>query len=176
VGLTRDSRVDDFAALKVQVDQTLSNYGGALVEEFIEGREFTTLIAENSDDHDNPVTFQPVEFKFPPGENFKHFDMKWKEYERMSVCPVCEVEIDRQLRELTKLQFIAMNGNGYARCDFRMNNDGKLFLLEINPNCGIFYPPNEPGSADFILVNDPLGHQGFLDLILKSAIMKKRQI
>lgn len=174
IGLTRNSRVDDIKAMEIQSETMISRFGGALIEEFVEGREFTTLIAENAEETDNPVTFQPVEFKFPEGESFKHYDMKWKEYELMSVYPVCDERIDRQLREFTRRQFLAMNGNGYARCDFRMNKDGELFLLEINPNCGIFYPPNDPGSADFILLNDPLGHKGFLNLILGSALKRKR--
>jgi len=174
IGLTRASRVIDFSEMGAQTKLMISRFGGALIEEFIEGREFTTLIAENSEDASQPIAFQPIEFKFPAGESFKHYDMKWKEYEHMSVYPVCEEEIAEQLRDLTKRQFLAMNGNGYARCDFRMNQDGELFLLEINPNCGIFYPPHEPGSADFILLNDPLGHAGFLDLILDSAVKKKR--
>lgn len=174
IGISRESRVDNIKAMEIQVEQMISRFGGALIEEFIEGREFTTLIAENPEETGNPITFQPVEFKFPKGESFKHYDMKWKEYELMSVYPVCEERINQRLRELTRRQFVAMNGNGYARCDFRMNDDGEIFLLEINPNCGIFYPPHEPGSADFILLNDPLGHKGFLDLILGSALKKRR--
>jgi D-alanine-D-alanine ligase len=100
--------------------------------------------------------------------------MKWKEYEHMSVYPVDDPQVDAQLRELTRRQFVAMQGNGYARCDFRMNAQGELFLLEINPNCGIFYPPHEPGSADFILLNDPRGHAGFLDLILRGAMKRQK--
>ena len=173
VGLSRESRVDDFQSMQTQTENILSRFKGALIEEFIEGREFTTLIAENALDPDEPITFQPVEFKFPPGESFKHFDMKWKEYELMSVYPVAEKDIEIQLRDLTKKQFLAMDGKGYARCDFRMNQAGEFFLLEINPNCGIFYPPNEPGSADFILLNDSLGHTGFLELILRSALKKQ---
>lgn len=176
VGISRESRVDDFSSMEVQTEHVLSRFGRALIEEFIEGREFTTLIAENANDANHPITFQPVEFKFPPGESFKHYDMKWKEYNLMSVYPVGEKEIDLRLRELTERQFLAMNGSGYARCDFRMNKQGDIFLLEINPNCGIFYPPTEPGSADFILINDPLGHAGFLDLILNSAEKRKRQL
>ncbi|MEI7848351.1 MAG: D-alanine--D-alanine ligase [Chloroflexota bacterium] len=173
VGLSRESRVEDFRSMHYQTENILSRFEGALIEEFIEGREFTTLIAENADNAIEPVTFLPVEFIFPPGESFKHYDMKWKEYDLMTVYPVIDKEIEIKLRELTKKQFLSMDGKGYARCDFRMNKNGELFLLEINPNCGIFYHPDEPGSADFILLNDPLGHAGFLDLILKSAL--KRQ-
>jgi D-alanine-D-alanine ligase len=55
-----------------------------------------------------------------------------------------------------------------------MDADGTIYMLEINPNCGIFYAPNEPGSADFCLIHDPVyNHHKFLKLIIRSA--KNRQ-
>jgi hypothetical protein len=63
-----------------------------------------------------------------------------------------------------------MDGNSYGRVDIRMNNREELYFLEMNPNCGIFYPTVEVyGSADFILAHDPIGHDGFLNLIIESA-------
>ena len=170
VGITRDSRCENLDQLKVQVGREIETFGRALLEEFIEGREFTCLIAENPDDAGNPVTFKPVEFIFPKGESFKHYDMKWVEYEKMSVAPVTDKRIEKTLREQTARLFKAMDGNGYARCDYRMSEDGTIHMLEINPNCGIFYAPHEPGSADFSLINDPVyNHQKFLKLIVRSA-------
>ena len=170
VGITRDSRCENVEQLKVQVGREIELFGRALLEEFIEGREFTCLIAENPDDAENPITFKPVEFIFPKGESFKHYDMKWVEYEKMSVAPVNDKRIEKTLREQTARLFKAMDGNGYARCDYRMSADGTIHMLEINPNCGIFYAPHEPGSADFSLINDPVyNHQKFLKLIVRSA-------
>jgi D-alanine-D-alanine ligase len=174
VGITRASRVEDVEQLKVQVEKEIAEFGRALVEEFIEGREFTCLIAENPDDPEHPITFKPVEFIFPEGESFKHYDMKWVEYAKMSVAPVCDARIEKTLREQTTRMFKILNGNGYARCDYRMDKTGTIFMLEINPNCGIFYPPAEPGSADFSLMSDPAyNHIKFMKLIIRAA--KKRQ-
>jgi D-alanine-D-alanine ligase len=159
----------------VQTGKEIEQFGRALLEEFIEGREFTCLIAENPDDPNNPITFKPVEFIFPEGESFKHYNMKWVEYEKMNVAPVNDPRIEKVLRDQTTRLFKAMNGNGYARCDYRMGADGTIYMLEINPNCGIFYSPEEPGSADFSLINDPVwNHQKFLKLIIRSA--QKRQM
>jgi D-alanine-D-alanine ligase len=170
VGITRDSRCENLEQLKAQTGREIEMFGRALLEEFIEGREFTCLIAENPDDPDSPITFKPVEFIFPDGESFKHYDMKWVEYEKMSVAPVKEARIEKVLREQTARLFKAMDGNGYARCDYRMGADGTIHMLEINPNCGIFYAPDEPGSADFSLINDPVyNHNKFLKLIIRSA-------
>ena len=174
IGITRDSRCEDLEQLMVQTKKEIEQFGRALLEEFIEGREFTCLIAENPDDPENPVTFKPVEFIFPKGESFKHYNMKWVEYEKMSVTPVNDARIETVLREYTTRIFKSMDGNGYARCDYRMAADGSIYMLEINPNCGIFYAPHEPGSADFSLIKDPVyNHQKFLKLIIRSA--QKRQ-
>ena len=170
VGITRDSRCENLEQLTIQVGREIDEFGRALLEEFIEGREFTCLIAENPDDPNNPITFKPVEFIFPQDESFKHYDMKWVDYEKMSVAPVNEKRIERTLREQTSRLFKAMDGNGYARCDYRMDANGTIHMLEINPNCGIFYAPHEPGSADFSLINDPLyNHHKFLKLIIRAA-------
>jgi D-alanine-D-alanine ligase-like ATP-grasp enzyme len=174
IGITRKSRCETIEQLKEQAAIEIQQFGRALLEEFIEGREFTCLIAENPDDPKKPITFKPVEFIFPEGETFKHYDMKWVDYERMSVAAVNDPHIEQVLREQTARVFKAMNGNGYARCDFRMDADGTIHMLEINPNCGIFYAPHEPGSADFSLLNDPVyNHHKFMNLIIRSA--QKRQ-
>ena len=96
--------------------------------------------------------------------------MKWVEYEKMSVAVVDNPKIQKILREQTVRVFKELGGNGYARCDYRMDADGVIHMLEINPNCGIFYPPHEPGSADFSLLNDPVtNHTKFMKLIIGNA-------
>ena len=173
VGIRRNSRVETIEQLREQLKLEINEFGRALIEEFIEGREFTCLIAENPDDPKNPLTFTPVEFIFPSGESFKHYDMKWVEYEKMSVAVVSEPKIQKTLRQQTMRVFKELGGNGYARCDYRMDASGTVYMLEINPNCGIFYPPHEPGSADFSLLNDPTDHTKFMQLIIRNA--KNRQ-
>lgn len=169
-GIRKESRVTNAEDLKTQAAITMKDDGRALIEEFIEGREFTCLVAENPDNPAQPFSFTPVEFIFPEGESFKHYDMKWVDYEKMSVTVVEDPKINQRLREYTLKVFQSLKGNGYARCDFRLGKDGEIYMLEINPNCGIFYPPTEPGSADFSLMNDPIGHQGFMDLIIRSGL------
>lgn len=173
VGITRDSRVENPEQLKVQLAKEIKEFGRALVEEFIEGREFTCLIAEDPDDPQNPITFKPVEFRFPEGESFKHYNMKWLDYNKMTVVPVTDRRIDKTLREYTLRMFQTLNGNGYARCDYRMDASGSIYMLEINPNCGIFYPPTDPGSADYCLMNDKVNHRKFMKMIIRSALQRQ---
>jgi D-alanine-D-alanine ligase-like ATP-grasp enzyme len=172
VGLTKESKVDTADQLRVQVERMVNRFGGALVEEFIEGREFSVLISENPDNPAEPIAFRPVEFLFPPGESFKHENMKWVTYNDMKCVPVDQPDLVSRLQDMSKKMFIGLNGTGYGRCDVRMDSEGELFMLEINPNGAVFYPPNDPGTADYILKYDPRGHKFFVDTLFRAALAR----
>jgi len=151
-----------------------------LIEEFIDGREFTVLVAENHEDENDPIAFSPVEFKFKNGETFKHFDLKWKEFQNISCVTCDDAALEQQLKEMSKKIFMALGGVGYGRTDIRVNDKGQPFFLEINPNCGIFYPapidqPDALGSADFVLVHDKIGHVQFIHHIIECAIKRAKR-
>jgi len=172
IDLTKNSKVNTASSLRFQARRMMAKHGSALIEEFIDGREFTVLVAENPDDLSQPVTYIPVEFTFPEGEEFKHSDMKWKDYHAMKEIPVKDPELGGRLRKVAADFFLEMRGASFGRCDLRMNAEGELFMLEINPNCGVYYAPSDPGSADLALLRDPAGHQGFTDLLLRSALAR----
>jgi len=178
IGMTKDSRVEYPEQLFIQARKIITEYGGALIEEFIEGQEFTVLVAENSKDPDNPSSFQPIECKFGNGHTFKSFDLKWLEYESIKWIPSKNVELNHRMQEVSKKVFAGMKGAGYGRTDLRVNKEGRVFFLEMNSNCGLFYPSTDPdyaASADFILLNDPMGHSGFIDLIINAAIERNKK-
>ena len=172
IGITRDSRVKDARSLMKQARRNLATYGGALIEEFIEGREATVLVAENPDDPECPTTYTPIEYRFPAGETFKHYDMKWLTYHGLEGRPVKDPELDRLLRDVSAKMFVGLNGASFGRCDIRIDDEGRAFMLEINPNCGVYYPESDPGSADICLFNDPAGHAGFTRQIVRAALKR----
>ena len=68
--------------------------------------------------------------------------------------------------------FLALRGASFGRCDLRVDADGTPFMLEINPNCGVYYPPTAPGSADLCLASDPAGHEGFTRQLVAAALRR----
>jgi D-alanine-D-alanine ligase-like ATP-grasp enzyme len=169
VGLTPASRVTTVAGLREQVAAMARAYGGALIEEFIEGQEATVLVAENAADPASPITYMPVLYRFPDGETFKHYQLKWYDYHGLHAEPVRDAGLEERLRDVSGRMFAGLNGTGYGRCDIRIDADGRLFVLEINPNCGVYYPASDPGSADLCLLHDPAGHEGFTRHIMAAA-------
>lgn len=175
VGLTRKSRVETPAALREQVHAMRESYGAALVEEYVEGAECTVLVAEGPEDRGAPTTYVPIRYHFPEGEAFKHSDLKWVDYHGLRAEPVEDAALAERLRSDSADLFTGLGGVGYGRCDFRVDADGRSFLLEINPNCGLYYPPEDAGSADLILQHDPAGHRGFTEQIVEAAFARHRR-
>jgi D-ala D-ala ligase C-terminus/SET domain len=149
-------------------------YGLAMIEEFIEGREFTVLVAENPENRFEPLTFQPVEFLFPAGESYKTYELKVQSHHPESNVPVMDPQLAERLRDAARTIFVGFEGEGYARLDFRMDAAG-LWFLDINFACSVFYPPGYEGSADYILRHDPMGHAGFLRHIIAAGMARHRR-
>ena len=137
------------------------------------GREFNVFIVDNPDDLNNPFVYPPTELIFPPNEEFWHTGVKWDytvPFEFREVIDVARVE---RLQDIGRRFYLAMGCTGYGRCDVRMREDGELVILEINPNGGILYRPEEYGPADFMILYDKEGYYGFFDRIFKSALVRQ---
>ena len=172
VDLSRRSRVRTPAGLRQQARKMMRRHGAALIEEFVEGTECTVLVAENPDDAARPWTSTPMQYRFPEGESFKHADLKWVDYDRMSAFPVDDPAQDARLRDVSARFFVALKGASFGRCDIRVDRRGTPFMLEINPNCGVYYPPEDAGSADLCLAHDPEGHAGFTRRLIRAALRR----
>ncbi len=168
-GLTKDSRVMNFDGLKNQFERMSDAYGSARIEEFIEGREMSCLVVENADDPSAPFVYPPAEVQFPAGETFLHEDAKWYSWD-IFVVPLRDNELAARIQEVARRFFAAMHGCGYARIDFRVRPNGKIVILEINPNCGVlYYGPDDRSHSD-LAIQWHGGHDLFLERIFHAAI------
>ena len=172
IDISRASKVVTMAGLKRQVQKIVSRHGRALIEEFIEGTECTVLVAENPDHRCRPITYKPIQYRFPPGESFKHSDLKWVTFEQIDAFPVTDHELESKLREQSAQAFEGLNGASFGRCDFRVDTSGTPFFLEINSNCGIYYPLSAAGSADLCLAEEKEGHFHFTRQLVEAALRR----
>jgi D-alanine-D-alanine ligase len=174
IDISRASKVTTEAGLLRQVNKIVAKHGAALVEEFIEGDECTVLVAENPQDAEHPIAFTPIQYQFPPGDTFKHESLKWDEEQfcGLKTTTVTDPVLAARLRKESSDLFKGLNGVGFGRCDIRIDKGGTPYMLEINANCGIYYPDDAAGSADFILACDPAGHVGFTKLLIEAAFAR----
>jgi D-alanine-D-alanine ligase len=174
LGVDEHSLVHTKEELRQKVDNILLEYGPLLVEEYIAEREFTVLVAANTDGKTCTV-FRPVEYLFPEGMEFKTYALKTSELHPDCNVPCNDPILDKKLRTATERIFNGFNGVGYARLDFRVNEKKEIYFLEINFTCSVFYKDGYEGSADFILKYDGIGQAGFLRHIIKEGIARNQR-
>jgi hypothetical protein len=175
LGVDEHSLVHDKKELTEKVAATLTEYPQLLAEEYIDGREFTVLIAADADGK-TATTFKPVEYIFPEGFAFKTYALKTSELHPNANIPCNDPVIEKQLRNAAEKIFRGFNGAGYARLDFRLNNNGQLYFLEINFTCSVFYGEGYEGSADHILKHDGAGQAAFLRLMIAEGMARYQRI
>jgi D-alanine-D-alanine ligase len=171
LGIDEHSLVSDIEELQKKADAIFPEYSELLIEEYIDGREFTVLIAANADGK-TATAFRSVEFIFPTGNSFKTYALKTSELHTDANIPVEDHDLDKRLRAAAEKIFHSFGGVGYARLDFRMNEAGELFFLEINFTCSVFYDNGYEGSADYILKYDGIGKSAFLKHIIQEGIAR----
>ena len=172
IDLSRTSKVATPAGLRRQARKIMSRHGAALIEEYVDGIECTVLVAENPDNPNRPTTYTPVQYRFPEGESFKHSDLKWVDFDGMDAFPVADPLLAARLRDVSARFFVAIGGASFGRCDIRVGADGIPQMLEINPNCGVYYPPSAYGGADLCLAHDPAGHAGFTRQLVAAGLRR----
>ena len=124
---------------------------GLIAEQFIRGKEYTTLIVGSYQKPAHCIVYPPVERVFhhslPEDERFLSFDRLWDLYEEESAMPDDKDFYDYYkpdpslipaIEKLSLDAFIAVKGTGYARVDIRMDSaTGNLYMLEVNAQCGL---------------------------------------
>jgi D-alanine-D-alanine ligase len=171
-GVDDDSLVTSPEALTDAVSRRLAEFSSLLVEEYVDGREFTVLVAATADG--DVRAFRPVEYDFGDGVHFKTYALKTSALHPNANRPVADGALAERLSDVAKKIFRGFRGVGYARMDFRQDESGRLHFLEINFTCSLFYPEGSEGSADHIVRFDGIGAAGFLELIIAEGIERHR--
>lgn len=139
-GITEESVVHNFTSLENQVKTISARFRGrALVEEFVDGREFNITVLGTKQTTALPIS--EIVYSLPPGmPRILTFSAKW---EPQSVYfqhtkAVCPAEISAELQERITMTaifvFRLVGRRGYARVDFRLDAKGQLKVIDLNPN------------------------------------------
>lgn len=132
-GVRKTSLVTNATELATQARWLIETYRQpALVEEFIEGREFTVAIIGNDPPDVQPVVQVQIEGQLELGRLFYTF-----EHIRSGADYVCPARIDEPLRralEAVALKtYRAVECLDFGRVDIRVDGAGRPYVLEINP-------------------------------------------
>lgn len=150
LGISQASIVEDRTRLKERIDFIHEHTKtDALVEEYIEGRELYVAV----DGNERLTTYPVWEMDFGTLPDVMagiatrkvKWDRKYQQKHGIRTGKAADLSpaTEEQFRRYSKRIYRALHLSGYARMDFRLRPDGRMYLLEANCN------PNLSQGEDF---------------------------
>jgi D-alanine-D-alanine ligase len=175
-GISQSSVVRDDAMMVERIEYVHDSLGtDAIVEEFIEGRELYVGVLGN----DRLETFPVWELRLdnlPEGAPFLatekvKWDRKYQKSAGVHTGPATDLSDETRARfpRIARRAFRALEQSGYARMDFRMDKDGRIFLIESNPNPDLSFGEDFAESVEHAGVEYPQLLQRIVNLGLRWA-------
>jgi len=175
-GLLNENLVNDNESLRKIIKKIKINYGQpAIVEEFLNGREFTVSVIG----YENPIILPIVEIKFDHLPKNIHpmdsYEAKWiYDNPNAKIDPlVCPAEIDKELenkiKEVALKTFKVLDCKDWARIDIRLDKDGVPNVLEVNALPGFMKDPKENSRLPRAAYAFGWSYRELIGEIIKSA-------
>ncbi len=173
LGIAQASIVEDRAHLKERIDFIHDNTKtDALVEEYIKGRELYVSVCGN----DRLTTFPVWEMDFGTlngamagiATRKVKWDLKYQQKHgiRTGKAPGLTDADHERLGRLSKRIYRALHMSGYARMDFRMREDGTVYVLEANCNPNLSHQEDFADSAE----SNGLSYPALLQRIIRLGL------
>ncbi|MBM3292500.1 ATP-grasp domain-containing protein [Candidatus Bathyarchaeota archaeon] len=178
-GIRSNSLVRDFQSLKNQVAWVTENYHQpAIVEEFIEGREFTVGLIGNK----KPFVLPIVEITFdklPEGSNPLYaYEAKWiwdvpEKPLDIFVCPAkIPKSLETEIKDTAVKAFQALKCRDVCRMDIRLDKNGKPNVLDLNPLPGMIPDPDAHSCLPEAAMTAGYSYDQLICTILWQAILR----
>ncbi|BAU14527.1 D-alanine--D-alanine ligase [Leptolyngbya sp. NIES-3755] len=168
------SYITTHAELVSKAANLLAHCDSVLIEEYVVGREFTVLVAANPDDPQLAIAYRSVEVVFSQDEPFQ--TEEFRKRSQSSCYVLCsDQELDSRLREASEQLFSQINQGGYACFDFRVDEAGEIFFLDVNYPCSIFNPEGKEAIADYVLKLNGISQSEFLKQIVAAGITRHQR-
>ncbi len=151
LGLDYDSIVNTEAALRKRLAYVIAKYRqGALVEDYLNGREFSVTVLGNRQAYALPVAellfhgSKPIRLDEPDWSTFERLkrlsarDLTFRPMETHSVAPAdLPPDLAARIQAVAITAFKATGCQDWARIDLRMDSAGAIHVLDINLEPGI---------------------------------------
>ena len=153
-GISQASVVEDQEQLARRVQFIHDSLGtAAIVEQFIDGRELYVGVLGNERLEVLPVW--EMSFAQMPENRWRIATerVKWNtQYQKKNgimtdAATLSAADIER-IQRVAKRAYRALDLNGYARIDLRMDDEGRVYVLEANPNPNLAYGEDFAESAE----------------------------
>jgi D-alanine-D-alanine ligase len=161
------SRVDDWAALPIAMEDALRCDPKVLIEAAVHGREIECGILEAVDGP--PAASVPAEIRLRGDYTFYDFEAKYLDAAIELDCPAdLPADVTERLQDMARRAFLALDCSGLARVDFFLGPDGALTLNEVNTMPG--FTPSSMFPRMWAATG--LDYPALLDRLIQTALRR----
>ena len=153
-GIANANVVDSEDELRAAVRSILDRYRQpVIIEEYISGREFTVGLLGDK----RPRVLPPMEIRFKdPNVERPVYDFvvkqEWQKHVRYE-CPAKLTDLEhKNIAKVVRDTYWALDCRDVARVDLRMDTNGRIYVLEVNPLPGL-----TPDYSDLVLISKAAG-------------------
>lgn len=143
LGIDAQSVVQDASELEAAREKAHQSFERVLVQRFVDGREFNLAIVG-----DEVLPPAEIAWMLPDGlPRVVTYAAKWEPgsvYDRGTVPRIVDPAegLSPRLGRLARRVWAAVDGVGYGRVDVRMDDRGRVYVIDVNPN-----PDISPGAG-----------------------------
>ncbi|MBZ0188710.1 MAG: D-alanine--D-alanine ligase [Candidatus Obscuribacterales bacterium] len=171
VGVTKADTVEQ---LEQRVKDTVTEYGGAIVESYISGQEITVGVLEDNktaNGNGSHLKALPIlELRPKSKAGFYDYEAKYTKGMTEFILPAeLSTDTTELAKDLAVKTFRALSCSGYARVDMMVDKNGKPYILELNSLPGMTDTSDLPAMAD----EAGITYDQLVELILMSAGLDK---
>lgn len=175
IGISQSSIVNDLKSLEERILFVHQSLGcNAIAEEFILGRELYVSILGNRKLRVMPIREMIFEKVSDEEKQIATFKAKW-DFNYRDRCGIENVfaknipdDILKKIGRVCKRTYRALRINDYGRIDIRLTPEGKIYVLEANPNPYLAKYEDFPESAEKAGFN----YSKLIDKIVKLALKR----
>ena len=176
IGIDENSFVENEEALKkkvLEIHELIKD--DALVEKYIEGREFFVSILSSGKSL-KPLRLLELDFsKWPPNkkkiytyEAKNQYSLGLPEIIGLKVPENLDNEIKNKIYDVAIKGYRAIGARDYARFDIRIDKEGRVYILEANLNPYLERDDEMAYAAEI----SGLNHQQLIDKIVEAALIR----
>ena len=180
IGIFNENLVYDELKLTERIEWLIHQFKEpVLIEEYIDGREFTVSVLGNEPPHVLPIVEQNFAI-FP--ENMPHFasfEAKWMFEDELPdpkeayFCPAdISKHLKKKLEEISLLVYKALDCKDVARLDFRVDKNENVYFIELNTLPGMDPDPQHISYLPIAARTAGFTYEGMVNTILNEAIRR----
>lgn len=149
----------------------------AIAEEYIEGRELYVSVLGNRKLKVLPARECFLSPNNPDGPSLATYRVKWNDdyREKWGIdfgFAELDVQTIRHIEKICKKAFRILHLRDYARIDLRLKNDGRVAILEANPNPDLAWGEEVAEAAQRAGIN----YEQLIDSIVRQTLKRKKEV